>query len=134
MFGHKIQSYLNASRNKCLNQCPGCSILGLFNKLFYIYILKLFSVTFDNLPFYHVQHMHTHVSVQHYKLITLRNGRPKLESYIMLFITGTRFRPLSLELPKPLFPIAGFPLIHHHIEACSKVYNFYYEYRFTITR
>jgi len=34
---------------------------------------------------------------------------------------GTRFRPLSLHLPKPLFPIAGFPLIHHHIEACCKV-------------
>ena len=38
-----------------------------------------------------------------------------------VFITGTRFRPLSLELPKPLFPIAGYPLIHHHIEAASKV-------------
>ncbi|XP_028402885.1 mannose-1-phosphate guanyltransferase alpha-B-like [Dendronephthya gigantea] len=36
---------------------------------------------------------------------------------------GTRFRPLSLELPKPLFPIAGCPLIQHHIEACSKVPN-----------
>lgn len=34
---------------------------------------------------------------------------------------GTRFRPLSLELPKPLFPVAGFPIIHHHIEACSQV-------------
>ncbi|XP_074646644.1 mannose-1-phosphate guanylyltransferase regulatory subunit alpha-A-like isoform X2 [Tubulanus polymorphus] len=34
---------------------------------------------------------------------------------------GTRFRPLSLEVPKPLFPVAGFPMIHHHIEACSKV-------------
>ncbi|KAH9488109.1 hypothetical protein Btru_065389 [Bulinus truncatus] len=34
---------------------------------------------------------------------------------------GTRFRPLSLELPKPLFPVAGFPIIYHHIEACSKV-------------
>uniref|UniRef100_H2YNN3 Uncharacterized protein n=1 Tax=Ciona savignyi TaxID=51511 RepID=H2YNN3_CIOSA len=34
---------------------------------------------------------------------------------------GTRFRPLSLDVPKPLFPIAGFPLIHHHIEACSKI-------------
>lgn len=35
--------------------------------------------------------------------------------------TGTRFRPLSLELPKPLFPIGGFPVIYHHIEACTKV-------------
>jgi NDP-sugar pyrophosphorylase family protein len=33
---------------------------------------------------------------------------------------GTRFRPLSLDLPKPLFPIAGFPILHHHIEACCK--------------
>eukprot|EP01112_Ceratiomyxa_fruticulosa_P012337 TRINITY_DN340_c1_g1_i11.p1 TRINITY_DN340_c1_g1~~TRINITY_DN340_c1_g1_i11.p1 ORF type:complete len:414 (+),score=62.20 TRINITY_DN340_c1_g1_i11:213-1454(+) len=31
---------------------------------------------------------------------------------------GTRFRPLSLDLPKPLFPIAGRPMIYHHIEAC----------------
>ncbi|CAL2029317.1 unnamed protein product [Caenorhabditis brenneri] len=29
---------------------------------------------------------------------------------------GTRFRPLSLQLPKPLFPIAGVPLIEHHID------------------
>ncbi|XP_077979375.1 mannose-1-phosphate guanylyltransferase regulatory subunit alpha-A-like isoform X3 [Glandiceps talaboti] len=34
---------------------------------------------------------------------------------------GTRFRPLSLELPKPLFPVAGFPMVYHHIEACSRV-------------
>ncbi|XP_063894990.1 mannose-1-phosphate guanyltransferase alpha [Helicoverpa armigera] len=34
---------------------------------------------------------------------------------------GTRFRPLSLDTPKPLFPIAGFPLIQHHIEACAKL-------------
>eukprot|EP01099_Mayorella_cantabrigiensis_P000141 TRINITY_DN1061_c0_g1_i2.p1 TRINITY_DN1061_c0_g1~~TRINITY_DN1061_c0_g1_i2.p1 ORF type:complete len:423 (-),score=89.10 TRINITY_DN1061_c0_g1_i2:39-1307(-) len=32
---------------------------------------------------------------------------------------GTRFRPLSLELPKPLFPVAGFPMVYHHIKACS---------------
>ncbi|ESO01654.1 hypothetical protein HELRODRAFT_185698 [Helobdella robusta] len=36
---------------------------------------------------------------------------------------GTRFRPLSLDLPKPLFPIAGFPMIYHHIEATSKLPN-----------
>ncbi len=35
--------------------------------------------------------------------------------------TGTRFRPLSFEVPKPLFPVAGVPMLQHHIEACSKV-------------
>ncbi|EFA85389.1 mannose-1-phosphate guanylyltransferase [Heterostelium album PN500] len=35
---------------------------------------------------------------------------------------GTRFRPLSLDdVPKLLFPIAGKPMIYHHIEACSRV-------------
>jgi mannose-1-phosphate guanylyltransferase len=33
---------------------------------------------------------------------------------------GTRFRPLSLDVPKPLFPIAGEPMIYHHIEACAQ--------------
>lgn len=34
---------------------------------------------------------------------------------------GTRFRPLSLDVPKPLFPVAGLPIVQHHIEACAKV-------------
>lgn len=34
---------------------------------------------------------------------------------------GTRFRPLSFQVPKPLFPIAGYPMIQHHIEACSRL-------------
>lgn len=34
---------------------------------------------------------------------------------------GTRFRPLSLELPQALFPIAGVPLLEHHIDACAAV-------------
>ncbi|XP_060519854.1 mannose-1-phosphate guanyltransferase alpha-A [Cylas formicarius] len=34
---------------------------------------------------------------------------------------GTRFRPLTLDIPKPLFPIAGLPVIQHHIEACAIV-------------
>ncbi|CAF0998954.1 unnamed protein product [Didymodactylos carnosus] len=34
---------------------------------------------------------------------------------------GTRFRPLSLEMPKPLFPVAGYPIIHHLIESCAKL-------------
>ena len=34
---------------------------------------------------------------------------------------GTRFRPLSLDVPKPLFPVAGIPMIQHHIEALAKI-------------
>jgi mannose-1-phosphate guanylyltransferase len=34
---------------------------------------------------------------------------------------GTRFRPLSLDVPKPLFPVAGIPIIQHHIEALAGV-------------
>ncbi|CAJ0578266.1 unnamed protein product, partial [Mesorhabditis spiculigera] len=36
-------------------------------------------------------------------------------------LKGTRFRPLSLQLPKPLFPIAGVPLIEHHIDRLSQL-------------
>lgn len=34
---------------------------------------------------------------------------------------GTRFRPLSLDVAKPLFPVAGQPLIYHHLEACKNL-------------
>eukprot|EP01119_Soliformovum_irregulare_P005372 TRINITY_DN1713_c0_g1_i1.p1 TRINITY_DN1713_c0_g1~~TRINITY_DN1713_c0_g1_i1.p1 ORF type:complete len:420 (+),score=130.08 TRINITY_DN1713_c0_g1_i1:24-1262(+) len=34
---------------------------------------------------------------------------------------GTRFRPLSLDVVKPLFPIAGKPLIGHHLGACAQL-------------
>ncbi|XP_019702141.1 uncharacterized protein [Elaeis guineensis] len=36
---------------------------------------------------------------------------------------GTRFRPLSLNVPKPLFPLAGQPMIHHPISACKRIPN-----------
>lgn len=34
---------------------------------------------------------------------------------------GTRFRPLSMDLPKPLFPIAGYPIIFHHVSALARI-------------
>ncbi|XP_038906239.1 mannose-1-phosphate guanyltransferase alpha-like isoform X3 [Benincasa hispida] len=37
---------------------------------------------------------------------------------------GTRFRPLSFNTPKPLFPLAGQPMVHHPISACKRSYIF----------
>ncbi|KAF2092002.1 nucleotide-diphospho-sugar transferase [Saccharata proteae CBS 121410] len=34
---------------------------------------------------------------------------------------GTRFRPLSLDVPKPLFDVAGHPIIEHCFQAITKV-------------
>ncbi|CAK9192715.1 unnamed protein product [Sphagnum troendelagicum] len=53
---------------------------------------------------------------------------------------GTRFRPLSFNLAKPLFPLAGQPMVHHPILACQKIPNlakvfligFYEEREFTL--
>lgn len=36
---------------------------------------------------------------------------------------GTRFRSLSLNFPKPLFPLAGKPMINHPITACKTIPN-----------
>ena len=36
-------------------------------------------------------------------------------------MTGTRFRPLSFDSPKPLFPVAGLPMVEHLIKACTQV-------------
>ncbi|CAI8002053.1 Mannose-1-phosphate guanyltransferase alpha-A [Geodia barretti] len=48
------------------------------------------------------------------------NGKLKAVILIGGPHVGTRFRPLSLELPQPLFPIAGSPWLQHHIEAIVK--------------
>ena len=40
---------------------------------------------------------------------------------VKIMFPGTRFRPLSLDIPKPLFPVAGLPMIEHHIDACKKI-------------
>ena len=34
---------------------------------------------------------------------------------------GTRFRPLSMRIPKPLFPLAGRPMVQHAIHACARI-------------
>eukprot|EP00899_Mesostigma_viride_P025816 jgi/Mesvir1/6419/Mv19510-RA.1 len=36
---------------------------------------------------------------------------------------GTQFRPLSLEIPMPFFPIAGKPMVYHSLVACKRVPN-----------
>ncbi|TDH65638.1 hypothetical protein CCR75_004047 [Bremia lactucae] len=36
---------------------------------------------------------------------------------------GNHFRPLSLDLPKPLFQLAGQEMIYFHVEACARVPN-----------
>ncbi|KAG5527340.1 hypothetical protein RHGRI_028285 [Rhododendron griersonianum] len=36
---------------------------------------------------------------------------------------GTEFRPVSFNNPKPLFPLAGHPMIHHPISACKRIPN-----------
>ncbi|DBA01005.1 TPA: hypothetical protein N0F65_006266 [Lagenidium giganteum] len=36
---------------------------------------------------------------------------------------GNHFRPLSLDLPKPLFPIAGHEMMYFHVEACARLPN-----------
>ncbi|KMZ57260.1 putative Mannose-1-phosphate guanyltransferase [Zostera marina] len=36
---------------------------------------------------------------------------------------GTRFRPLSLNVAKPLIPLAGQPMIQHPISACTQIPN-----------
>ena len=65
-----------------------------------------------------IMQLQSHVSCE-WRHVDLQDALCYFLSYLH---TGTRFRPLSLELPKPLFPIGGFPVIYHHIEACTKVY------------
>ena len=48
-------------------------------------------------------------------------GKGRTQKWLDYVLSGTRFRPLSLQLPKPLFPIAGVPLVEHHIDQLSQV-------------
>jgi len=54
--------------------------------------------------------------------IKVKNLIDELGLFISAFpFLGTRFRPLSLDVPKPLTPVAGIPLIQHLIESCIQV-------------
>lgn len=50
-------------------------------------------------------------------------GAPNTKAVILVGgpSRGTRFRPLSLDVPKPLFEIAGHPIISHCFAAVTKV-------------
>lgn len=51
----------------------------------------------------------------------MSDSQNKISAVILVGGHATEFRPLSLDVPKPLFPIAGKPMIYHHLLALSKV-------------
>ncbi|XP_062106761.1 uncharacterized protein LOC133818081 [Humulus lupulus] len=53
------------------------------------------------------------------------NSEDKVVAVIMVGgpTKGTRFRPLSFNTTKPLFPLAGQPMVHHPISACKRIPN-----------
>ncbi|KAG9821299.1 hypothetical protein KCU98_g16912, partial [Aureobasidium melanogenum] len=52
-----------------------------------------------------------------------RNPVPSTKAVILVGgpSRGTRFRPLSLDVPKPLFEVAGKPIIQHCFDAVTRV-------------
>ncbi|PPR82441.1 hypothetical protein GOBAR_AA38276 [Gossypium barbadense] len=58
-------------------------------------------------------------------MVTMGISDEKVVAVIMVGgpTKGTRFRPLSLNIPKPLFPLAGQPMVHHPISACKRIPN-----------
>jgi NDP-sugar pyrophosphorylase family protein len=50
---------------------------------------------------------------------TLESGKVK-KAIILAGGKGTRMRPLTYEMPKPMIPLKGKPLIQHIIELCRK--------------
>ncbi|XP_073023587.1 uncharacterized protein [Primulina eburnea] len=55
----------------------------------------------------------------------MRSSEERIVAVIMVGgpTKGTRFRPLSLNIPKPLFPLAGQPMVNHPISACKRIPN-----------
>ncbi|XP_043807075.1 mannose-1-phosphate guanyltransferase alpha isoform X3 [Manihot esculenta] len=59
-------------------------------------------------------------------VLAMADSEEKVVAVIMVGgpTKGTRFRPLSFNTPKPLFPLAGQPMVHHHISACKRSHIF----------
>ncbi|KAL9113583.1 MAG: hypothetical protein Q9227_002321 [Pyrenula ochraceoflavens] len=56
--------------------------------------------------------------------VPVRNGTQAATKAVILVggpSRGTRFRPLSLDVPKPLFDVAGHPILWHCLKAVTKV-------------
>ncbi|KAI9652010.1 MAG: Proteasome subunit alpha type-2 [Alyxoria varia] len=56
--------------------------------------------------------------------MSVQAGSPRSTKAVILVggpSRGTRFRPLSLDVPKPLFEVAGHPIIEHCFRAITKV-------------
>jgi mannose-1-phosphate guanylyltransferase len=54
-----------------------------------------------------------------------RHSHPVVRTKAVILVggpkDGTQFRPLHADTrPKPLFPVAGFPMIYHTIDACAR--------------
>jgi GTP:adenosylcobinamide-phosphate guanylyltransferase len=45
----------------------------------------------------------------------------RMKALILVGGYGTRLRPLTLTLPKPLVPFANIPMVMHQVEALVKV-------------
>ncbi|CAL5325762.1 unnamed protein product [Camellia sinensis] len=58
-------------------------------------------------------------------LFEMASSEEKVVAVIMVGgpTKGTEFRPVSFNTPKPLFPLAGQPMVHHPISACKRMPN-----------
>ena len=57
------------------------------------------------------------IVLMHHSLTHLQ----QMKALILVGGYGTRLRPLTLSLPKPLVPFANMPMVMHQIEALVKV-------------